>query len=147
MCMIIDTDRLVAFAAETVDAAPIHWWLRKLLGNLVYSTGGKFETELKRVPEAKRRLEEYQRAGRARFVPPDSLREEVAGLETSELVRSNDAHVLALARVSGARLLYTGDKALMEDFRDLEIVPRPKGRVYSRAGNKRLLTRDACPRG
>lgn len=147
MCMIVDTDRLADFAAESVESAPIHLWLRKLQGNVVYSTGGKFDSELNRVPEARRRLEAYQRAGRARFVPPDSLREEVAGLETGELVRSNDAHVLALARVSGARLLYTGDKALMDDFRDPEIVPRPKGKIYSGAGNKSLLTRDACPRG
>ena len=46
------------------------------------------------------------------------------------LCRSNDTHVLALARVSGARLLFANDGALIEDFQDNDILRRPSGKVY-----------------
>lgn len=42
---------------------------------------------------------------------------------------SDDEHVLALARVSGARLLYTEDKELIEDFKNSRILS-PRGKVF-----------------
>ena len=65
--------------------------------------------------------------------------------------RSNDAHVLALA-ASGARLLYTNDNLLMDDFRNPNIVPGPRGRIYTtkdrkdfRPAHKKLLgMRNLC---
>ena len=61
-------------------------------------------------------------------------------------------HVLALALVSGARLLYTNDAALIDDFGNPEIVARPRGKIYTTARNanvtdahRRLLAaRDLC---
>ena len=66
--------------------------------------------------------------------------------------KSNDLHVLALALVSGARLLYTNDTALIDDFGNREIVTRPRGKIYTTAQNadvtdahRRLLgARDLC---
>ncbi len=37
--------------------------------------------------------------------------------------KKGDRHILALARVSGSRLLVTGDKNLKKDFRSKKIVP------------------------
>ena len=64
---------------------------------------------------------------------------------------------LRLALVSGARLLYTNDTALIDDFGNREIVARPRGKIYTTARNaavtdahRRLLAaRDLCriPRG
>ena len=45
--------------------------------------------------------------------------------------KSNDPHVLALALASGARLLYSNDKTLQQDFRTKELIDRPRGKVYS----------------
>lgn len=53
--------------------------------------------------------------------------------------RSNDLHVLALARVSGARTLCTADGDLRRDFKDSRLVARPKGSIYSRASHAHLL--------
>ena len=39
---------------------------------------------------------------------------------------------------SGARLLYTNDAALIGDFKNREIVPRPGGKVYTTARNNRV---------
>ena len=71
--------------------------------------------------------------------------------------KSNDLHVLALALVSGARLLYTNDTALINDFGNPGIVARPRGKIYTTAkstnvtdAHRRLLAaRDLCrmPRG
>ena len=71
--------------------------------------------------------------------------------------KSDDEHVLALALVSGARLLYTNDPALIDDFGNREIVASPRGKIYTTARNagvtdahRRLLAaRDLCrvPRG
>ena len=111
---------------------------------MVYTIGDQFEKEIK--DRALDWLSEREKAGRARLIPEENLRGELRRLESSSRLRSDDAHVLALACVSGARLLYTGDRALMDDFRDPEIVPRPRGKIYSGAKNARLLTADACRR-
>ncbi len=44
---------------------------------------------------------------------------------------SNDAHIIALGQISGARLLYSNDRALQEDFRSKRLIDRPRGKVYS----------------
>ncbi len=44
--------------------------------------------------------------------------------------RSNDPHVLALAQLSRARLLFTNDKELEQDFGDKALIDGPRGRVY-----------------
>lgn len=49
--------------------------------------------------------------------------------------KSNDLHVLALAQASGARLLYSNDKVLQQDFKNKELIDQPRGKVYS-TGNE-----------
>ena len=59
---------------------------------------------------------------------------------------SDDVHILALARASGARLLYTGDKNLMTDFKTKSIIDNPRGKIYSNAKQKNLLKPGLCNR-
>lgn len=47
-----------------------------------------------------------------------------------KLCRSDDPHVLALARVTGARLLFTNDRNLIQDFQNNAILRGPSGKVY-----------------
>ncbi len=142
MCMIVDASRLGLFLADPVheDAAPIRVWLDGRGGRIVYSTGGKFAQEV--VGQARIKLAEYARAGKATVVRPESFLEDAYALEPC--IRSNDAHVLALARATGVRLLYTGDEDLTDDFKDKRFIDQPRGKVYSRASNADLLTRSAC---
>ena len=72
-------------------------------------------------------------------VREQELREQEQALAAD--IRSNDPHVLALARVSGARLLYAEDGDLMTDFKDKRFVG---GKVCSRAANESLLRRARC---
>ena len=41
----------------------------------------------------------------------------------------DDPHILAWAQVSGARLLYTNDKCLKDDFKNKSIISHPEGTV------------------
>ena len=146
MCIIVDANKLGVFLAEPphADAVPIRQWLDRPagVGALVYSTGGKFADELG--SKAKRKLADYRRAGRARLVAASRFAEDEAELKASGRLRSDDAHVLALARVSGARLLYTADQDLIEDFKDHHLIQRPRGKIYSGAANADLLTNNVC---
>ncbi len=146
MCIIVDANKLGEFLPNppSDDAMPIHHWLSRRTGGgvLVYSTGGKFDSELGR--KARTKLADYARAGRARLVPADRFSDDADRLRTSGQLRSDDPHVLALARASGARLVYTGDKNLMADFNNPHLIRGPRGKVYSSASNAKLLTRSAC---
>ena len=50
---------------------------------------------------------------------------------TTGACQSNDHHIIALAQVSGARLLYTNDSDLTQDFNDHHLISTPRGKVYS----------------
>ncbi len=54
---------------------------------------------------------------------------------------SNDPHVLALARISGARLLYTNDKDLQKDFKKL--TTNPSGRIYTTLEDRKNRNRNS----
>ena len=54
---------------------------------------------------------------------------------TESHISSNDHHVIALAVLSGVRLLYTNDQKLTYDFGNRQILKLPKGRVYSTRRN------------
>lgn len=142
--MIVDASRLGTFLADPIhdDAAPIRDWLDRRGGRIVYSTEGKFAGEV--VGRARARLAAYAQAGKAIYVPAERFLEYARDLEP--LIRSNDSHVLALAKATGVRLLYTGDPDLIRDFKDKQFIDNPRGKVYSGAGNTRLLTRSACTR-
>ncbi len=86
---------------------------------------------------------------------PDSViskeENELKGLKC----KSNDVHVLALARASGARLLYSHDNALGEDFKNRDLMPtkvHKRGKVYRtdrsdvfKASQRTLLNNAYCP--
>jgi predicted nucleic acid-binding protein len=52
--------------------------------------------------------------------------------------KSDDPHIIALAQVSGARLLCSYDEDLGTDFTNSALI-KPRGRVYKNAGHAHLL--------
>ena len=65
--------------------------------------------------------------------------------------QSDDPHILALAQIGGARLLYSDDQPLHGDFKNAALLD-PPGAIYStlRSGTfgpakRRLLARHRCP--
>ncbi len=107
--------------------------------------GGRLLDELYKVGDAARALRNWERAELARFIPRDEVEAETS--EVADYCRSNDAHVIALARLSGARRLCSADQLLHADFGDPELVNNPRGRVYQYKSQARnLLTHDGqCP--
>lgn len=145
MCIIIDANRMGVFLSElpNADVAPIHDWLMKKGGRIVYSTGGKFAKEISR--RARERLTAYVRSGMAIRIDAEAQKFRRDESSLAPDIRSDDPHVLALARASGARLLYTDDAALMDDFKDRRFIDDPRGKVYKYAKHaKTLLTKKAC---
>ena len=142
MCIIVDANRMGALLADPPeeDAAPVRRWIDTGRGSVVYSTGGKFAKEIQ--GRARQRLLRYSQAGRARFVPEDRFVDDQNTLKGQ--IRSDDPHVLALARATGVRLLYTGDADLIADFKDKAFLDRPRGKIYSGAANANLLTKSVC---
>ena len=50
---------------------------------------------------------------------------------------SNDAHIIALAQISNARLLYSKDKTLHKDFKNTKLLHDPGGKIFPRGNNRR----------
>ena len=143
MCIIVDNNKFGDFLADPTheDFVPIRKWLDRGAGSIVYSTDRKFAE----IPgRAKAKLARYFQAGKARRIPGNLFAHDEHDLKARADVRSDDPHVLALARATGVRLLYTADGKLMSDFKNKDIIDRPRGKVYSGAGNANLLTRSVC---
>ena len=157
MCAIVDANVAYQVFGDDRPPAGIRFfdWLSSPRGQLV--VGGKLRKELARNERFVKWLRSALRNGRARSVADEAVDDHAMGLRRQGVCRSNDVHVLALALVSGARLLYTNDSALIDDFGNREIVASPRGKVYTTARNvevtdahRRLLgARDLCrmPRG
>ncbi len=141
MCVIVDAN-LASLVFANPPREDFHPLLRWLLdpdkdGCLIF--GGHLAHELGRVGEARRALLTLLRAGRAKRAGDSEVSEAMRNLSKSGLCRSNDHHVLALAQVSGARLLCSHDGALQQDFRDPKLIGKPRGKVYQRRQHSRLL--------
>lgn len=145
MCLIVDVNVAARALAKpgSVDYAPVHAWL---LGRGRIVHGGRLTLEYAKNRRILEATVEWNRAGRTVVVPQDVIDRETAAVQASGRMRSDDPHVLAVARGSGARTLWTDDAALTDDFRDTQLVPRPRGRVYGRAEHRHLLTHTrGCP--
>ena len=61
-----------------------------------------------------------------------------AELRDSNACVSDDQHVIALAQVSGARLLFSNEPNLHRDFKSKRLIDKPRGKVYSNKESKDL---------
>ena len=138
--MIVDANVLGMFLLQRTndDIAPIYEWLGRG-GLIVYSTEGKFKTDLNQ--KTQERLTVLVRNGLARQVRRDRVEPHEAEFGN---IRSDDPHVLALARAAGVRLLYTRDGKLRSDFKDPKFIG---GAIYKGHADAGLLTDDACAGG
>lgn len=131
MCGIVDANVANEVFGNERPSAGEHFfgWLMSPRGQLV--VGGKLLQELDRSTGFRRWMKTAIGYGRARTVSDDDIEARGADLRQKDICRSDDEHVLALALVSGARLLYTNDEALTEDFKNREIVGNPRGKIYT----------------
>lgn len=117
MCAIVDNNVRDEVFGKASTAAGKYFlnWLNKG-GRLV--VGGRLRDELMGSSEFLAWFKEAVPAGRVLEVDRSDVDVEEAGLEQAMILRSDDPHVLALAKVSGARLLYSNDLDLHKDFKN-----------------------------
>ena len=141
MCAIIDANvTFEVFGRKQTDAGvQFRKWLDGSRGRLV--VGGKNLKELSRNRHFERWFrEERRRGGRVRQTRNEIISARQQALVREGLPTSDDEHVLALALVSGARLLYSNDRRLKNDFLNAEIIREPGGKVYTTQHGKRHIT-------
>ena len=73
-----------------------------------------------------------------RFVKDSEVNALTEDIKRTQVCQSDDPHIIALAKISGARLLYSNDIDLHKDFSDKALIDNPRGRVYSTLRNKRF---------
>lgn len=137
MCAIVDANVVPEIFGSNLPPAGEKFfdWLNQGSGLLV--VGGKLLEELEK-SSADFRLwgREAQLAGKMKIVNKSEVDARTKQLQSTAAIRSNDSHVIALAQVSGARLLYSNDGNLQKDFNDKRLIDAPRGKVYSTSVNK-----------
>lgn len=143
MCIIIDANRANECFGSRVstDARPVIKWVTSGYGKIVF--GGKLYRELLNTKFRTWLLGQY-RIGLAHRLPDAAVDEKAEELSESNLLVSDDPHVIAVALVSGTRLLYSHDDDLINDFKNNSIINNPRGKVYKTQRNKQLLHRHIC---
>ena len=141
MCAILDAsavgDVFGSDSSETETAARKFFeWIDAGDGQL--AVGGKVLDELDgNSTKFREWRQEAALAGRIIRVDKIEIAVMTEKLKKEKACRSNDQHVIALAQVSGARLLCANDGDLQKDFKDKNLI-NPRGRVYSTVKNKKL---------
>ena len=152
MCVIIDTDRLCAFAngdAEEPlkgDMARLRKWVEDD-GRIVYYQHGKYMKEVERA-NATTLMEGYKGAGKAKLLDKGKYTNAIKKFNKLK-IRSNDKHILALAEASGATMLCTGDNKLKKDVKEriskVKIYPDSETYPNSKKAQETMLDKNKCP--
>ena len=153
-CAIVDANAVADVFGDTPSeaGAGLRRWVADGDGQLI--SGGRLHQELR---QASHRFRQWvavaQTTSQLRLISGRLVAEASAHFEAHPSRQSDDPHILALSSVSGARLLYSNDDALQQDFTNSDLLNNPRGRVYSTRVNssfdrqKRDLLRNARPCG
>ncbi|MDE0191065.1 MAG: PIN domain-containing protein [Gammaproteobacteria bacterium] len=154
MCAILDNDVVHQVFGTNRSQAGSEFFRWIDAGRIQLVIGGKLRRELGSNQAFKAWLQQKLNAGQATDIDDLVVDSVAAALAESGSCRSNDTHVVALAQISNARLLYSNDTALHEDFKNKRLIDNPRGRVYStlaggelRDSHRRLLRNNRCSQG
>ena len=147
MCIIVDVNvaHKIFLTNNDADFSYLHSCIingKPQFAKIVY--GGYLTTEYLRQDELKRMLFRLDQAGRARNVNDEQVNRETENLKNRRICRSDDEHIIALARVGGVRLLCTDDQRLCVDFRNYKLLNSPRGSIYRNSSHKHLLGKHRC---
>ena len=158
MCAIVDANVVneVFGPSQSPAGEKFYDWINAVAGRLV--VGGKLLEELEEgSPKFREWASTLGEAGRMRTVNADQVNAKAEEIKSKCV--SDDPHIIALAQISGARLLYTNEssekkKRLCEDFKDRSLINQPRGKIYTTRKNKRFTSthkrllgqRDLCQR-
>lgn len=155
MCAILDAN--VAGQVFGTDRPPAGraFFDRIASGRVRLVIGGRLRRELDRNSVFRDWRRQAVLAGRVTLLNDDTVEGRATELGRENACRSNDEHVIAVAQLGGARLLYSNDGDLQKDFRDKAPIDQPRGKVYSTRTrddmtptHRRLLAnRNLCRKG
>lgn len=141
MCIIIDTN----LAADVFnnpskkENMPIVNWVFDANKDGILVFGGKLAEELLLMGVTSRALRALMQAGRAVRIDDNRVNLEEQQVIKLGVCQSNDTHVIALARISGARTLCSHDTDLHSDFKNKQLLDNPRGCVYQNDTHTKLL--------
>ena len=138
MCAIVDANiASEVFGSNRCPASEKFLeWVNKGRGRLV--VGGKLLEELEKLSGFREWSQNARLAGIIRTANEDTVNARAEQIRDAGICQSDDPHVIALAQISGARLLYSNDKTLHQDFKRKILVDSPRGKVYSTVVDKSL---------
>ena len=152
MCAIVDASVVGELWDENRSEAGCGFrrWIEGPNGSLV--VGGRLTQELNSLKMA-RWIRELTLAGKLKRFDGQGIDQLTTSLERCSSsdplhCKSDDHHIVALARISGARLLFSNDRDLQQDFKNPTLISQPRGIVYSTLETKafsrrrRVLLRD-----
>ena len=153
MCAILDANVAhEVFGSDRPEAGEMFFrWINTGSGRL--AIGGRLREELNHSSDEFRRwVRRAENYGRLMVANDKAVNGVAEKLQTEQGLASNDPHILALAQVSRARLLYSNDGDLQADFGTKSLIDNPRGKVYStreyrdfRDSHRNLLSRkDLC---
>ena len=151
MCAIVDANGWhEVFSRKRPPAGDaFRRWLSGKRGFAVL--GGQLRREIANGQKRKRQIQAFVQNGMLVPIPDAEVDGEAERIERRGGFRSDDPHILALAKVSGARLLYTNDRDLQDDFKNADFVV--DGKIYSTLETTKhtrrqrdLLRRQVCQR-
>ena len=141
MCAILDN----SCRDEVFGSGDRHEAAKKFLDWLGPKTnlvvGGKLREELNESGAFSRWCQQAINAGWVITIDDKIVNERTEDLLNDNSCKSNDAHVIALAQVSNARLLYSNDGDLNSDFQNSNLIKNPRGKIYSTQLKDRSGTR------
>lgn len=138
MCIIVDNNvaAIVLLPNGTSDYAAIRQALTDSKARLC--VGGKLLEELNKNEAVRRLLKLLDQAGVLRPFSDAEINKIEKQVIARGGYKSDDPHVLALAKVSAARVLCSRDKDLVDDFRNPALLS-PKGKIFKNHSHARLI--------
>ena len=142
MCAIIDANVRDQVFGDNRPKAGEYFFdnLNSGRSNIKLVVGGKLLEELCSSKAFSAWIQTALQFGRAQRFPDEEVETATRRLQQEQMFTSDDEHVLALALVSGARLLFTNDRALQEDFGNRLILGGVRGRVYTTVKNEHVTS-------
>ena len=117
-------------------------WINEGENRLVI--GGKITDELVgNSKEVLNFLKELLKNKKAKSFSAEDIETRAKKLKKQKQCQSNDLHIIALAQISGARLLYSEDQKLQEDFKNKNLLDQPRGKIYPNDNNEKKSQRVA----
>ncbi len=140
MCVIIDTNVAHKMNGEFPEGAAVLLWLLKGSGKLVISS--ELFKEI-RDQNFRSMISELERAGKLCRQCDIECETEKLRLIGTNLMVSDDPHILALVNTSQCNLIFTHDKNLHKDLGNRNLI-HMKCSIYQTADHRHLLDECTC---